>query len=158
MEAAQCVGSLCTYLSDTQLHHTLATHVLDQDGVSDWAVLQARATTLSTALLVASSRIAALGLRKVVTRCVISLATSDRIPVCESGLRCLGSFVSHMEGDGEEMVGPLCQVCQLGGAVILGEGDFPQEKRTPYELIVSVIAGAYPCHGRYQGGGWGCLW
>ncbi len=104
------MGSLCVYLSDTQLQNTLATHVLDQDGVTDWAVLQARATTLSTALLVASSRVMDLGLRDVVTRCVSNLATSDRIPVCQSGLRCLGSFVNHVEGDGKEMLAPLCQV------------------------------------------------
>ncbi len=107
------MGSLCSYLNDTQLHSTLAMHILDQDGVSDWAVLQARATTLSTALLVASSRIEALGLREVVTRCVVSLASSDRIPVCEAGLRALGSFINHMEGEGQEMLAPLCQVRQL---------------------------------------------
>ena len=112
LEAAQCVGSLCAYLSDTQLHNTLATHVLDQD-VSDWAVLQARATTISSALLVASSRIVALGLRDVLTTCVTSLATSDRVPVCESGLKSLGSFLNHVEGDGKEMVAPLCQVSPI---------------------------------------------
>lgn len=113
LEAAQCVGSLCAYLSDTQLHNTLATHILDQEDVSDWAVLQARATTISAALLVASSRIVALGLRDVLTKCVVSLAMSDRIPVCESGLRSLRSFINHVEGDGKEMTTPLCQVTWL---------------------------------------------
>ena len=78
--------------------------------MSDWAVLQARATTISAALLVASSRIVALGLRGVLTRCVVSLAQSDRVPVCESGLKSLRSFVNHVEGDGKEMIEPLCQV------------------------------------------------
>lgn len=104
------MGSLCAYLSDTQLHSTLATHVLDQDGVSDWGALQARATTLSTALLVASSRITALGLRGVVMQCVVGMATSDRVPVCVSGLHCIGSFVNHVEGEGKEILPPLAQV------------------------------------------------
>ena len=104
------MGSLCVYLSDTQLHGTLATHVLDQDGVSDWAVLQARATTISSALLVASSRIVALGLRDVVVSCVVSMAKSDRVPVCVSGLQGIASFLNHVEGEGREMLPSLCQV------------------------------------------------
>ncbi len=113
LEAARCVGALCAYLSDTQLQNTLATHVLDLDGISDWAVLQARAVTISSALLVASSRMVALGLRDVVTRAVICLATSDRIPVCESGLRSVCSFINHIEGTGEEMISSLCQVIKV---------------------------------------------
>ena len=84
--------------------------MLDQEGVSDWAVLQARAATISSALLVASSRIMGLGLREILTKCVISLAKSDRVPVCQSGLKSLCSFINHVEGDGKEMSVPLCQV------------------------------------------------
>lgn len=110
MAAAECVGSLCAYLSDTQLQNTLATHVLDLDGISDWAVLQARATSISVALLVAASRIVSLGLRDVVKECVVSLASSDRVPVCESGLWSLASYLNHLEGDGAEVIPTLCQV------------------------------------------------
>ena len=110
MEAAHCVGSLCAYLSDTQLHNTLATHILDLDAITDWAVLQARATSLSSALLVASARIVTLGLRNVVKDCVIALATSDRVPVRESGLHCVASYLNHLEGDGAEMIPTLSQV------------------------------------------------
>ena len=110
LEAAQCVGCLCVYLSDTQLQNTLATYILDLEGVSDWAVLQARATSISTALLVAAYRIVNLGLRDVVAKCVVSLASSDRVPVCESGLKSLTSFLNHLEGDGMEVIPTLCQV------------------------------------------------
>ena len=113
LAAGQCVGSLCAYLSDTQLQNTLATCILDQDGISDWAVLQARAATISAALLVASSRIVALGMRDVVAKCIVSLATSDRVPVCESGLRSVASFINHVEGNGKEMIPPLSQVMHL---------------------------------------------
>ena len=97
-------------MNDTQLQNTLATHILDQDRVTDWAVLQARATTISWALLFASSRISSLGLKDVVAKCIMNLASSDRVPVCESGLWSVGSFLNHMEGDGEIMIPFLCQV------------------------------------------------
>lgn len=117
------MGSLCAHLSDTQLHNTLATHVLDLNGVSDWAVLQARATTISAALLVASSRIMSLGLREVVAKCVVCLASSDRVPVCVGGLEAIGSFANHVEGEGKEIIPPLTQVTFLMS--ILSPGAYP---------------------------------
>ncbi len=110
LEAGHCVGALCAYLSDSVLQDTLATHILDLHSVSDWAVLQARAISLSSALQLASGRIVDLRLRDAVKKCVVALATSDRVPVCESGLRCVSSYLNHLEGDGAEMMSTLCQV------------------------------------------------
>ena len=104
------MGVMCAHLSEPLLQSTLSSHVLHLDSVTDWAVLQARATSLSSALLVASDRIEALGLREVVRKCVVSLATSDRVPVRESGLGCVASYLNHLKGDGSDMIATLSQV------------------------------------------------
>ena len=110
LEAARCEGHLCAHLGDTELQSHLSSSLLNLDGVTDWSQLQAKATALATAVGVASERIMGLGLREEVCRCVMTLASSDRIPVCESGLRCLQSFVNHVEGDVSPLYAPLCQV------------------------------------------------
>lgn len=81
------------------------------ESVTDWSMLQGKATALGTALSVAADRIVELGLREEASRCVVALATSDRIPVCEAGLKCLESFVNHVKGgDVSPMYPPLRQV------------------------------------------------
>ena len=110
LEAARCEGHLCAHLGDTELQYHLSSSLLNLDGVTDWSQLQAKATALATAVGVASERIVGLGLREEVCQCVVTLASSDRIPVCESGLRCLESFANHVEGDVSALYGPLCQV------------------------------------------------
>ena len=115
LEAARCEGQLCAYLSDTELRSHLSKSLLTMEGVTDWSLLQAKATALATALSVAADRISELGLREEACRCVVSLATSDRVPVCEAGLKCLESFVNHMTGgDVSPMYSPLCQVRLVG--------------------------------------------
>ena len=51
-----------------------------------------------------------LGLREEVCQRVVTLATSDRVPVCEAGLKSLESFVNNVEGDVTPMYTPLCKV------------------------------------------------
>ena len=110
LESSCCVGALCAFISDEELLSLFQTSLLEREGVSDWAVLQARATSLSSALTIAPTRIIELGLRERVAAAVSALATSDRIPVCESGLKSARSFVNHIGGDVSLMVPLFCQV------------------------------------------------
>ena len=79
MEAAECIGALCAHLSDQDLQSMMTDSLLESEGVSDWAVLQARATALSAALQSASTRISELGLRERVMSAVVSFGSSDRV-------------------------------------------------------------------------------
>lgn len=79
MEAAGCIGALCAHLSDQDLQSMMTDSLLESEGVSDWAVLQARATALSAALQSASTRISELGLREKVMSAVVSFGSSDRV-------------------------------------------------------------------------------
>ncbi len=83
---------------------------LNNEGGSDWAVLQARAVALSATLEVAAQRLLDLGLKRDVADTVVALATSDRVPVCVSGLQCLGSFVNKMDDDSAFVIGALKEV------------------------------------------------
>ena len=93
------MGLLATYLPDQELESLFNSSILPHDGVTDWAILQSRATSLSTTLDAAADRIGDIGLKRDVANTVVALATSDRIPVCISGLKCLGSFVNKVTGD-----------------------------------------------------------
>ena len=80
--------SSVAHLSDAELQSHLSSSLLNMESVTDWSILQGKATALGTALSVAADRIVELGLREEAAKCVVALATSDRIPVCEAGLKC----------------------------------------------------------------------
>lgn len=79
LQAAECIGALCAHLGDQELRTVMTESLLELEGVSDWAVLQARAAALSAALRSASARIVDLGMREEVASAVVSLASSDRV-------------------------------------------------------------------------------
>ncbi len=112
LEAASCLGLLSSFLPDADFMQLLTTSILslNNEGGSDWAVLQARAVALSATLEVAAQRLLDLGLKRDVADTVVALATSDRVPVCVSGLQCLGSFVNKMDDDSAFVIGALKEV------------------------------------------------
>ncbi len=75
--------------------------------------MQARATALSATLEVATQRMLDLGLKRQVAEAVVALATSDRVPVCVSGLQCLESFVNKMSDNSPFVIGALKEVCNI---------------------------------------------
>ena len=87
LEAALCLGTLCTHLPDQNLEDLLKGTVFVSEGVSDWAVLQARSTALSAALKSAGERISRLGLGREAREAVLTFATSDRVSVDGRGTR-----------------------------------------------------------------------
>ena len=58
----------------------------------------------------AAERIEGVGLKRQVADAVVALATSDRVPVCVSGLQCLGSFMNKMADESSFVVGALKEV------------------------------------------------
>ena len=79
LEAAECLGMLCVYLTEPELQSVLKEKLLESEGVSDWAVLQARAVALSSALQSAAKRISGLGMGGEAAKAVLAFATSDRV-------------------------------------------------------------------------------
>jgi HEAT repeat protein len=99
LQAAQCTGVLCCHLSDDQLTSVLRDTLLQADGESDWSLLQARATSLSAAVEAAAARIEAVKMERDVVNAAVKFASSDRIPVCVSGLQAVGSCINHLATD-----------------------------------------------------------
>ncbi len=147
LEAAQCLGALCAHLPVPELGRVLKETVFVSEGVSDWAVLQARATALSAALKSAGGRIVELEMEKETREAVAEFATSDRVrggeeerkegkgregrkggkegeelcidkcsffrsqvPVCVSGLQCVGSYINYVAGDTPQLIPALSEV------------------------------------------------
>ena len=79
LQAAQCIGVLCSHISDDQLTSVLRDTILRTDGEPDWSVLQARATALSAAVEAAASRIEGMGMAGNVTSAAVKFASSDRV-------------------------------------------------------------------------------
>ena len=104
------MGLLSSFLPDSELEQLLTSSILSLDTATDWAILQARATALSVTLDVAAQRIEGVGLKRQVADAVVALATSDRVPVCVSGLQCLGSFMNKMADESSFVVGALKEV------------------------------------------------
>lgn len=136
MEAAHCEGQLCAHLSESELRSHLSSSLLTLEGVTDWSLLQAKATALATALDVAAERIEGLGLREEACRCVVALASSDRVPVCEAGLKSLESFVNRVKGgDMSPLYTPLRQVREEGKE----GGREGGEDLTKYSILNTVL-------------------
>lgn len=79
LEAAQCLGVLCAHLPDPELLGVLKESLFVSEGVSDWAVLQARATALSVALKSVKGKIVELELEGETREAVLKFATIDRV-------------------------------------------------------------------------------
>ncbi len=79
LEAARCLGVLSAHLPNPELCGILKGSLFVSEGVSDWAVLQARATALSTALKAAGGRVVELGMEGETREAVMQFATSDRV-------------------------------------------------------------------------------
>jgi HEAT repeat protein len=99
LQAAQCIGVLCSHISDDQLTSVLRDTILRTDGEPDWSVLQARATALSAAVEAAASRIEGMGMAGNVTSAAVKFASSDRIPVSVCGLQAVGSCINYLNSD-----------------------------------------------------------
>ncbi|XP_060079689.1 stalled ribosome sensor GCN1-like [Ylistrum balloti] len=93
--AAGCLGALCTALSEAELKDTLIQHLLDADPSQDWMLRQGRSMALGVALKEVPSKLTGTGLERSIEDYITELATSDRIPLCISGYRCMGFLLNY---------------------------------------------------------------
>eukprot|EP00731_Ephydatia_muelleri_P027538 Em0019g411a len=107
LEAAACRGLLAFYLSVDQVKLAIM-DLVQIVGVPDWTILQAKAISLSSLLQHGFDRVVAVGLKEEACAAVVAYATSDRIPVCLSGLKALHNFMMQ-DDEQETILSALCQ-------------------------------------------------
>jgi len=93
--AGGCVGSLAIIVPDPELDSIINDHLIVNDPTVDWTVRHGHAIALSAVLHDAVERIVSQGLFEVVTDAAVAHATTDRIPICSSGVRSLGFILAH---------------------------------------------------------------
>lgn len=93
--AGGCIGSLAIIVPDTELEYIVNDHLTVNDPTVDWTVRHGHAIALSAVLHDAAERMVSLGLFEVVTDMAVAHANTDRIPICSSGVRCLGFILAH---------------------------------------------------------------
>ncbi|KAM8961528.1 stalled ribosome sensor GCN1 isoform 1-T1 [Pelodytes ibericus] len=101
MASAGCLGELCAYLPEEELHVLLQQHLLADFTGIDWMVRHGRCMALSVAINVASTRLCTPKFSNSIESVVISNATADRIPIAVSGIRGMGFLMKHyVEAEG----------------------------------------------------------
>lgn len=93
--AGGCIGSLAIIAPDTELESIINDHLIVNDPTVDWTVRHGHAIALSAVLHDAAERMVSQGLFEVVTNTAVAHATTDRIPICSSGVRSLGFIFAH---------------------------------------------------------------
>jgi hypothetical protein len=95
LTASSCLGILCSCLSDDQLISLFRSHLVNTVSSNDWGTLQAKGSSLSSAIDCVADRIVECGLQDEVENAVVNLGKSDRIPVCITGLDCMSSYINQ---------------------------------------------------------------
>lgn len=93
--AGGCIGALAMIVPDPELHTIITDHLIVNDPTVDWTVRHGHAIALSAVLHDATERIVSQGLLQAVTDAAVLHASTDRIPICSSGLRSLGFILAH---------------------------------------------------------------
>ncbi|XP_068678677.1 stalled ribosome sensor GCN1-like [Montipora foliosa] len=93
--AGGCVGSLSIIAPDPELHSIVNDHLIVNDPTVDWTVRHGHAIALSAVLHDAVERIVTQGLYQAVTDAAVTHASTDRIPICSSGVRSLGFILAN---------------------------------------------------------------
>ncbi|XP_006818140.1 LOW QUALITY PROTEIN: stalled ribosome sensor GCN1-like [Saccoglossus kowalevskii] len=94
MCAAGCVGSLCACLPEAELLSLLDDHLLISDPSADWTVKHGTSVAIGVALKEAPEQVLAKREEKLLDIAMAN-ATTDRIPICVSGIRCIGFLARH---------------------------------------------------------------
>ncbi|XP_077995202.1 stalled ribosome sensor GCN1-like [Glandiceps talaboti] len=98
--AAGCVGALCKCLPDNELVPLLDDHLLGKLNFKDWMLRHGHSIAVAVALKEAPERILAERADAIMTS-AMSNATTDRIPICVSGIRSLGFLMNHYMTQGQ---------------------------------------------------------
>ncbi|GAB1290067.1 eIF-2-alpha kinase activator GCN1 [Apodemus speciosus] len=95
ISSAGCLGELCAFLTEEELHTVLQQCLLADVSGIDWMVRHGRSLALSVAVNVAPSRLCAGKYSSEVQDMVLSNAVADRIPIAVSGIRGMGFLMKY---------------------------------------------------------------
>lgn len=98
--ASACLGAICGALSDVDLTDVMISHLLDLDPSLDWMVKHGRGIALSVALKESPEKLCK-QFDDNISKTILELSSSDRIPLCLCGYRCLGYLMIHKQSKGE---------------------------------------------------------
>lgn len=98
--ASACLGAMCGSLSDVDLTDVMISHLLDSDPSQDWMVKHGQGIALGVALKESADRLCK-QFEDNITKTVLDLTTSDRIPLCLCGYRCLGYLLIYQQSKGQ---------------------------------------------------------
>ncbi|KAK1156554.1 hypothetical protein AOXY_G25541 [Acipenser oxyrinchus oxyrinchus] len=101
MASAGCLGELCAFLPEDELHTVLQQHILADVSGIDWMVRHGRSVALSIAMKAAPSKLCSEEYSAEVVDMIMSNAAADRIPIATSGIRAVGFLMKHqIESEG----------------------------------------------------------
>ncbi|XP_071180493.1 stalled ribosome sensor GCN1-like [Mytilus edulis] len=98
--ASACLGAMCGSLSDVDLTDVMISHLLDSDPSQDWMVKHGQGIALGVALRESADKLCK-QFEDSITKTVLDLTTSDRIPLCLCGYRCLGYLLIYQQSKGQ---------------------------------------------------------
>ncbi|XP_014444459.1 eIF-2-alpha kinase activator GCN1 [Tupaia chinensis] len=102
VSSAGCLGELCAFLPEEELHTVLQQCLLADVSGIDWMVRHGRSLALSVAVNVAPGRLCAGRYSGDVQEMILSNAMADRIPIAVSGVRGMGFLMKyHIETGGQ---------------------------------------------------------
>ncbi|XP_062579849.1 stalled ribosome sensor GCN1-like, partial [Saccostrea cucullata] len=86
-----CVGSMCKILPEEELTELMIQQLLDTaESGADWTLRHGRSQALAVALKEAAPKIWTSTFQSSIVKCLSGLVDSDKVPLCQSGLRGLG--------------------------------------------------------------------
>uniref|UniRef100_A0A8W8K250 TOG domain-containing protein n=2 Tax=Magallana gigas TaxID=29159 RepID=A0A8W8K250_MAGGI len=100
--ASGCVGSLCKILPPEELTELMIQQLLDtaESGI-DWTLRHGRGQALAVALKEAAPKVWTPTFQPDIIKCLSGLIDSDKVPLCQSGLRGLGYALLHQSMSSE---------------------------------------------------------
>nr|XP_022338883.1 eIF-2-alpha kinase activator GCN1-like [Crassostrea virginica] len=97
-----CVGSLCKILPEEELTEIMIQQLLDTaESGADWTLRHGRSQALAVALKEAAPKIWTPTFQSSIVKCLSGLIDSDKVPLCQSGLRGLGYALLHQTKSSE---------------------------------------------------------
>jgi hypothetical protein len=95
MVAAGCVGALCKWLTDPELHYVIIEHLLDDDSTLDWTLRHGRSVALMVALKEAPDHVVTDDWLPKIIKILMQSITTDRIPIVLCGIRGSGYLMQY---------------------------------------------------------------
>jgi len=99
MAAAGCLGHLLQHLLPHEKERLIESQLLNVDPTLGWEVQQGRAVALFVALKAAPQELLSIGADEKLQQVIAACVGSDRVPVCQAGLRALAFYFISILND-----------------------------------------------------------